>query len=194
MKTHFMRNSLLLLSALLACTGPSLAQTADTVTFRLDGGEGITGEMIEYDDNVARLETSVGLIAVPLEGASCIGLACPESIRIVPTLPPLVLTALDGTISLSGNLLQITDDQYVIATDFGEFRVDIDRVSCEGEGCPEDASQPQLGGEVVLTNGAATIEGRLVGLEDKAFIVDVAAMGIIKVSTDLFTCTGDSCP
>ncbi len=194
LKTPSVRYSIALLSALVTCPGPGAAQTANTVTFRLVDGEGITGEMVEYDDRVARLQTSIGLIAIPLDEASCIGLACPEDIRIVPTLPPVVLTALDGSITLSGSLLQITDDQYVIATDFGEFRVDIDQMHCEGEGCPKDASQPQLGGDVILTHGETTIEGRLIGSEDSAYIVDVKSMGIIRISSDVFTCTGDSCP
>ncbi len=194
LKFPFVRNSLVALSAVIALAGPGLAQSADTVTFRFVDDEGITGELVEVNDEVARLKTTVGVITIPLEGASCIGLACPDSIRFVPTLPPVVLTALDGSTSLAGNLLEVTDSQYIIATDFGEFTIDINKVNCAGEGCPSVANPKEIGGEVVLTSGSTTIEGRLIGLEESAYVVEVEAMGTIRVNSDLFTCTGVGCP
>jgi hypothetical protein len=194
LKFPFVRNSIVALSAIIAFAGPSLAQSADTVTFRFVDDEGITGELVEVNDKIARLKTTVGLITIPLEGASCIGRACPDSIRFVPTLPPVVLTALDGSTTLTGNLLEVTESQYVIATDFGEFSIDINKVSCEGEGCPPVANPAEIGGEVVLTSGSTTIEGRLIGLEESAYVVEVEAMGTIRVNSDLFTCAGEGCP
>lgn len=188
------RKGLVLLSALIAFAGPGIAQTANTVTLKYDDGDGITGELIEATDDVAKLKTAIGLITVPLDGVFCIGLACPESKRFVSTLPPLVLTALDGSVAVSGNLLEVADGQYVIATDLGELRIDVDKVRCEGEGCPAQADEPQTGGDVVLTSGATSIEGKLVGFEETAYIIEVATMGTIRVNSELFTCSGASCP
>ncbi len=42
----------------------------------------------------------------------------------------------DGTINLSGEFIDFSDDHYVIRTALGEFRISAARVRCEGDACP----------------------------------------------------------
>lgn len=48
----------------------------------------------------------------------------------------VTLTSLDGTIDMTGELLEVTPDNYVIQSHFGPMRVSRDRVECSGPGCP----------------------------------------------------------
>jgi len=48
----------------------------------------------------------------------------------------VVLKAADGSVNVSGELLDFIDDNYVIRTTLGEFRISASRVRCEGEACP----------------------------------------------------------
>ncbi|MBX2879891.1 MAG: substrate-binding domain-containing protein [Granulosicoccus sp.] len=49
----------------------------------------------------------------------------------------VVLTAKDGSISLTGQLIEFKDDFYTIDTEIGQFTVESGKVMCEGVGCPE---------------------------------------------------------
>ncbi len=59
-------------------------------------------------------------------------LACPAALAEDATL-----TARDGSIRLSGDLLSYDGEYYRIATEYGVLTVDGSGVSCEGPGCPE---------------------------------------------------------
>lgn len=48
----------------------------------------------------------------------------------------VVLRSADGTIDVSGQLLEFADDFYVIQTDLGALRVSSRLVFCEGDACP----------------------------------------------------------
>ncbi|MBX2880446.1 MAG: substrate-binding domain-containing protein [Granulosicoccus sp.] len=49
----------------------------------------------------------------------------------------VILKAADGSINITGELVEFADDNYVIRTTLGEMRISASRVSCEGEACPE---------------------------------------------------------
>lgn len=200
---NFLRNAVLAGATAALCAPASVthAQTADigaperTVTIRFEfGGDGITGELISFEDNKLRIETTVGAITIPAEDVSCIGAACPESLRLAVEESPIVLTSLDGQITLSGDLLEVVGNEYVVATAAGELRIETDKVTCQGEGCIVEVSAPAFGGPVVLTNGATEISGNLVGVDETSYLVEVENLGAIRVQLDSFTCTGEGCP
>ncbi|MDX8352851.1 hypothetical protein [Cognatiyoonia sp. IB215182] len=203
---NFFRNALLVgtasaATALCIAATSVHAQAVDiaaperTVTIRFEyGGDGITGQLISFEENKLRIETTVGTITIPAEDVSCIGAACPESLRLAVEASPIVLTSLDGQITLSGDLLEIAGNEYVVATAAGELRIETDKVTCQGEGCVVEVSAPVFGGPVVLTNGATEISGNLVGVDETSYLVEVENLGAIRVQLDSFTCTGEGCP
>ena len=191
---HLARRSCIVAAALFSLTAPVIAQDGGTVTLKYDEGEGLTGELVEVNDQVLVLRGSVGLVTVPVEGVTCIGQACPDSMRFVSTAPMLTFTALDGSVAVQGQLVEISNDQYVIATNLGELRLDVDGAICTGDGCPVTLAETQSGGDVVLTNGATAIEGQLVGIEGASYVVEVANVGPIRVNSNVFDCSGDGCP
>ena len=180
--------------AVAASTGAS--QTQETVTIKFDDGDGdgVTGELVEFANDTFKIKTVIGQVTIPAEGVFCIGTACPPSTRLEVAPSPMALTSFDGAIKIAGNLLEIADGQYVLATDFGELRIDTDEVTCEGDGCLETVAPPTFGGPVVLTSGATTIEGNLIGIEDNSYIVEIEFVGPIRVTMDQFTCSGTGCP
>ena len=183
---------LVIIAGLLAVVG--FQASGQSVTLKYDDGDGISGELIEFANDVYKLQTSIGLVTIPAEGISCIGLACPESERLQIASAPITLTSHDGSAQLSGDLLEVVDGQYVVASDVGEVRIDIDLVTCDGDGCPEQEPAQTIGGPVVLTSGSTTIEGELLSLEPGAYIVETANLGTIRVSTEQFDCSGPGCP
>jgi phosphate transport system substrate-binding protein len=48
----------------------------------------------------------------------------------------VTLKSADGTVNLSGELLEFTDGNYVVRTDLGDLRISSSRVRCEGAACP----------------------------------------------------------
>lgn len=177
--------------AIVASTGAS--QTQETVTIKFDDGEGVTGQLVEFSNGAFKIKTVIGQVTIPAEGVFCIGSACPQSTRLEIAPSPMVLTSFDGSAKLSGNLIEIADGQYVLATGAGELRIDTGEVTCEGEGCLEPVISPNFGGAVVLTSGTTTIEGTLIGLDENSYIVEVESLGPIRVSTDQFKCSGAGC-
>jgi phosphate transport system substrate-binding protein len=70
----------------------------------------------------------------------------------------VVLTSLDGTVTLSGNLLTYDNEFYQIETEFGVVTLDAQGVQCDGPGCPDLSSYVA---EVVMS-GAPTIASYLI--------------------------------
>lgn len=199
LKTTVSTNYILPRSAFLAglfaiCSLPVFAQSANTVTIRFGDGDGITGEVIEVTDDEIQLQTTVGSVTLPLSGTTCTGAACPGAARQnIEDLPVVVLSARDGSSQLLGYLLDIVDDQYILATEAGELRLNVSDVNCAGEACLDDQPVFEFGGPVVLASGAITIEGTLTGLDEDAYFLEVDALGALRVSRD-FVCNGDGCP
>ena len=146
------------LAAVLSALGgpPGAAQDDGSVTITFDDGAGIDGRIVEISDASIRLETPLmGTVTVPKDGTVCRGSSCPDDMRPAqsgdgewePPAPvaeedappgdaPVTLTSVDGATSVTGNLVRVTGLEYVVATEFGELRVDIARATCAGTGCP----------------------------------------------------------
>lgn len=85
----------------------------------------------------------------------------------------VVLKSADGSINLSGDLVEFTDQFYVLRTSLGDLRVSAERVRCEGDGCPIFA---QVEADVVIA-GSDTVGLGLMPLmmEGYAAQIDAAA-------------------
>ncbi len=173
--------------------GLSTSAFAQDVTLRFASGQdSMSGALTDFKDNKFFLDSSIGLVVIPTDGVICIGDACPEGTRLQLENARVVLTAIDGTASITGDLIEVDGDEYVVATSIGEQRVAIDIVNCEGEGCvPVLAPKDRL---VELTNGGITLKGELLGFENDSFILDDQVMGEIRVSAAEFECSGVGCP
>lgn len=69
----------------------------------------------------------------------------------------VVLTSIDGNISLRGQLIEFTDQKYTIETPVGTMTLDSDVVECAGEACP--IIKPQFSEFIV--EGARTLASTL---------------------------------
>ena len=173
------------------------AQDPNTVTLRFAGDqESLSGPLIKFEDDKFLIDSKIGMVAIPASAAVCIGDACPEGTRLVLEESGVTLTSLDGTVMINGDLIEVDGDEYVLATAFGEQRIQTAMVTCEGVGCVEvtaarlDADST----EVILSDGEVTLTGELIGTDDGFYIIDEAVMGELRVSAAKFTCVGPKCP
>lgn len=195
----------LLASALLAAVLPqaTMAQDGGEVTLRFASGQdSLSGTLQDFKDDKFMIETNLGLLAIPNTGVVCIGAACPEGTGLEIENARVTLVSKDGSVTIEGDFLEIADGKYVLATAVGEQRVDIAMVDCTGEGCvggtetaaAEDQGNGLASGEVELFNGAITLIGELIDVQDGSFVLNERSMGEIRVSTADFECTGRPCP
>lgn len=119
----------------------AVSETKDMITLFYAGEDGISGEILDYDGKVFRIASTMGKLTIPAEDLSCIGTACPDEFRLQPTLPRVVLFTPDRKNNIEGNLIEVTNTDYVLATDLGNLQIPVNSVVCEGEGCPEEAGQ-----------------------------------------------------
>lgn len=106
----------------------------------------------------------------------------------------VVLKATNGSMTVTGDFIAIEDDNYVVATPFGELRIEANLVTCEGQACP-DIPEPQTTDKSVsLSYAGITMTGTLLGFEDNTYILDDDVMGTIRVSAEQFVCEGPGCP
>ncbi len=170
----------------------------------LDGSVTVSGTLVEIENDQYVLETDAGIIRVNLGDVDCSGAFCagteiaadPEPAAEEPaeSINNIVLTSLDGASTLTGSLLGVEDEQYVIATDAGELRISARSVTCEGEGCIELEEIPAFGGEVKLVSATSTLDGTLIDMIEDAYIVDIPNLGVVRVRKDTFSCEGPGCP
>lgn len=170
----------------------SAAQNANQVTLKYDDGSGVSGELLTFENDMFRIQASVGLIAISAQDVSCIGAACPEGTELVVAPAPVTLTSRDGTFRVAGNVIEFVDDVYVVATDIGELQINASDVICEGDGCVTPAAP--IDRNVSLVSGTTTIEGELLSVEDGAYIINVDQLGELRVDASTFECRGDACP
>lgn len=104
-----------------------------------DSDVSIEGELIDFDDEYYFIAGSIGTIRVPRERVVCIGLGCPgNEIEVAEDQVGLavVLESIDGEMRLSGDLINVEEQHYIINNSLGEFRVLKTEVNCIGAACP----------------------------------------------------------
>ncbi len=183
--------SLVLFSALLLAT-PTLAQSGGEITLNYDDGSGVSGELVAFSDGLFRIQASVGLLTIPAADVACVGAACPEGTTQETSTTAVTLIVDDGTVRISGDLMEFSNGEYVVATKLGEIRISADIAECTGVGCA--LAVPPADPRLVLTNGGTTIAGILRAFEDGAYILDVDQIGRMRIPAEGFTCEGEACP
>ncbi len=117
----------------------------------------------------------------------------------------------DGTVNLVGELVEFADNNYILSTGFGDMKISADRVSCEGDACPDFSitsadvqvansddlyiEVPQLIQEITLKSagGNVMLVGEFIELIDNTYVVRTS-FGDMKVSAEHVSCEGDACP
>lgn len=172
----------------------SYAQESNKITLQFaNGQDDMSGILREYKDGRYLIDGAVGLVAIPSEGVTCVGNACPGGNPAQTADAAVVLRSKDGTLSFSGDLVEVTDTDYVISTGAaGQHSVPISLVTCEGSGCVEMPAQ-KFGSEIVVAYDGNTITGTLIGFKDGYYTLDVAVVGEVRVKADLVSCAGVGC-
>lgn len=117
--------------------------------------------------------------------ALCAGLAS------TATAQEVTLVGRDNDINVTGTLLSARDGKFLVATDVGEFIVNQDLVTCEGEACPSENNQAfdfRVSAPDKMAKGLVPIlvEGYAAELLDsEAQLLDMDGEPIDTESTDL---------
>lgn len=186
---------ILALSLSFALSSVGNAQTADDVTLRFaNGQDSISGTLTDFKDGKFFMQASIGLVVIPTDGVFCVGDACPEETRLQVADAQIVLTSKTGNVTMTGDLIEIENDEYVLATAFGVQRIAAGLVNCEGAACVSVPANLPVDNTVELTNGGITLKGILMGFQDDSYILKDEVMGEIRVKATQFQCSGAGCP
>lgn len=117
----------------------ALASTSPAATLQSpDGSVDITGEILSFDGDSYTIKSQFGELIIRREFVECIGLDCPklEDETVDASNEPIELVSPDGSVRLQGELIDVTETDYVINTENGVLNVRKEMVSCEGAACP----------------------------------------------------------
>ncbi|SFI51004.1 hypothetical protein [Jannaschia pohangensis] len=188
--------STLMMSAVLSLAMSPVAaalEPGDVTLQFANGQDTISGTLTDYKDGKFFMQASIGLVVIPTDGVTCVGDPCPESTRpAVSTL--VVLTSKDGSVSLSGQLVDVTADEYLIVTAVGDQRISRALVNCAGESCPAGSHSADQDMFVELTNGQMKLSGDLLEYDGDTFFVNDRLLGNIRVNARGVDCVGAGCP
>ena len=121
------------------CSGegcPEELEGDQVVLQSYDGTIRLEGTLQDATETDYVLQTAQGVLTVRRELVSCEGPSCPGANDAVNN--SVILASLDGALKLEGDLLEITDENYVLRTANGDLIVRRELVSCEGERCPAE--------------------------------------------------------
>lgn len=115
--------------------------------------------------------------------ASCIVTAL-IGLSAAPAIAEQVaLTSSDGAINIGGDLLEFSDNTYIIRTPVGDLRIRADAVSCEGPGCPVFGGEA---GELTIV-GSETLGDGLMPFLIEGFATEQGAQIVSQREADGFT-------
>jgi len=127
-------------AGLLTFAAPAFAQSENTVLLQSDDGSvSISGILVNADVEFFTINGQLGVMQVPRNGVECIGQACPSLEVAAPTVlenRAVSLNSKDDETRISGDLVNVEGDFYVLRNALGEFRIAIDNVTCVGQACP----------------------------------------------------------
>lgn len=92
----------------------------------------------------------------------------------------VVLKSADGSINLTGDLVEFTDQFYVLRTSLGDLRVSAERVRCEGAGCP---ALEQIEADITIA-GSDTIGQGLMPLMMQGYATQIEAEAAISTTAE----------
>ncbi|MHA3914237.1 OmpA family protein [Halovulum sp. GXIMD14793] len=132
--------------ALLALSTSLLsAEDISTLTAR-EGGVKISGEITGFKEDRYQIVTSHGAMEIPAKHVNCEGPGCRVE-RVIadwqPGMPDGLaeVTMPDGSVTLSGTVVEVAHGNIRIDTQLGEFDLPLDAISCDGPGCPSRAER-----------------------------------------------------
>ncbi|MHA3913366.1 OmpA family protein [Halovulum sp. GXIMD14793] len=115
-------------------------------------------------------------------------------------LAEVALRSLDGKVSLSGELIEVTDETFTLQTAAGQLRLNRSDVNCEGEDCPQIPmvtilADAKIGEQVSVADADATFQigGTLVSFEDQVYGIETG-VGRLNIPALGATCDGPGCP
>lgn len=111
---------------------------------------------------------------------------------------PVELISHDGSVSVSGELIEFDGSTYTIRTALGNLFIDSEQVECLGAGCPEnlDATGPtvqDLTVELVSLDGNVTLSGELLDYDGSLYTLGTI-LGNLTVDALQVQCIGAACP
>ncbi|WP_296423781.1 hypothetical protein [Yoonia sp.] len=128
--------------------------------------------------------------ATMLATAACVVLAGMASAQ---SSTRITLQSINGSDTITGEFIAMTDDGYRIDTLAGEMTITVQGVTCTGAACPAIFV---MGAQITLTSldGSVNIDGEIRGLENGQYVILSKTMGMVQINTDLVDCTGPGCP
>ena len=164
---------------------------AQTVLTSKDGMLSVEGTLTKVDAQSFYLEGDFGLLVLDRDMLDCAGEGCPIELSD----DQIILTSPDGSLRLVGTLVELTDTDYVLATDSGELSVRRELVVCEGSACPNSQQTEEVDRSVVLTavGGGFSLEGELLDFADNTYLLGTPN-GELFIRRELVTCEGEACP
>ena len=167
-------------AAIAACFAATTSTFAsDMVTIEFGPDDELTGYLLTTTEGNIRLATEfMGIVTIPVSGATCIGAACPDDLKPVTDETPQEVASVGKTFT-----------QQTLSELSQKSRL----VSCQGQGCPPNIPLFDVANKVTLKNGDVVLEGVLTGLEPDAYIVSTKDLGVVRVAAS-FECIGTTCP
>ncbi|MCV2880418.1 phosphate ABC transporter substrate-binding/OmpA family protein [Actibacterium sp. XHP0104] len=199
---------------------PSAALASEITLQSTDGTLKFVGEFIDFQDDHYIIKTNLGNISIGSAGVTCAGDACPDLAAAEaqpaaqPAAPaefvsgPVTLQSFDGALKFEGELIAITDGNYIVRTQLGDLQIQTNSVTCEGEPCPkvdvaslEPAQEEELKPRdvddirVTLTSfdGDLKFVGDLVDITNGKYVIRTN-LGELRVSASTVSCEGPACP
>lgn len=128
-----------LLSVGVLGTAPVKAQ--EVTLSAKDGTIDLVGTLLSFDGTVFRIRGDMGVLAIAADEVTCEGQACPEPIVTTNWIPgqpggDVTLTVDGGELILTGTFVSLESNVLQVQTAFGPFGLPLDRLQCEGPGCP----------------------------------------------------------
>lgn len=129
-------------AVMLALAPVTVAHAQQVVTLQSENDSvSISGELLEFDAETYTIKGTLGVITVPRDGVICSGDGCPslEAEVVSPSLE-VVLSSIADETRITGELVTVEPEHYVIRTALGDFRIAIANVECQGQACPAIAA------------------------------------------------------
>ncbi|MFQ1699453.1 OmpA family protein [Loktanella agnita] len=142
----------------------ALPAWGETTLTGIDGTVEIRGELLDYDETTYRIMTPAGELAVRREFVVCTGDGCPETASANANDDRLVvLTSDDGRIKIEGQLIEVTNNAYVVETTNGLLNVRSEFTTCEGAACPDTSIESDRFAVSVSGSDGADLLASIVG-------------------------------
>ena len=125
------------------CVCVASTVNAETILRATGGQFELKGELLSISDEAYTIQTDLGELIVRREFVTCEGDGCPgsETAEAEPEDNEIRLSSPDGSIELVGELVEVTETEYVVDTVMGRLTVRSEFVTCEGAACPSTLVQ-----------------------------------------------------